>query len=206
VALSPDNPALTNGQAQPDAAAPAEAAPEGSAPPVPQTPEDVEAIWRNRFSQRDRAHNAEVESLRSQMETLQRSVEARADGQPVQSNGEPSYKARYEATQRELEVERQARQTTERRLRYPALAGEVAPDDPMWVSSRDETLARLNATFAAPPRPEPTGHVDANNPVRQTVTNKPIAEMTKDELLNELRNLAPSQDARDRARMTGSGF
>ncbi len=199
MALSPDNPALTNGaEAQPA---------EGSAPPAPQTPEEVEAIWRNRFSQRDRAHNAEVESLRQQMETLQRSVEAASTGgQPAANNGEPSYKMRFEQTARELEVERQARQTSERRLRFPALAGEVAPDDPLWVSARDETLARLNATFGAPPPPEPTGHVDANNPARQTVTSKPIADMTKDELLNELKRLAPAQAERERARMQGGGF
>jgi hypothetical protein len=139
------------------------------------------------------------------MEDLQRSVEARAEGQPAAS-GEPSYKARFEQTQRELEQERQARQTTERRLQYPALAGEVAPDDPMWVTSRDETLARLNATFSAPPRPEPTGHVDANNPARPPTVQKSAAEMTKDELLNELRRLAPAQAERERARITGSGF
>ena len=141
------------------------------------------------------------------METLQRSVEgAQASGNPAAS-GEPSYKARYEATQRELETERQARQTTERRLRYPALAGNVAPDDPMWVASRDETLARLNATFSAPPPAEPTGHVDANNPVRQVITQKSASEMTKDELLRELARLAPTQVEREkeRARLTGQG-
>jgi hypothetical protein len=195
MALSPDNPALTNG---------ADAQPDGSAPATPQTPEEVEAIWRNRFSQRDRAHNAEVESLRQQMEGLQRSVEASQAGQPAQS-GEPSYKARYEQTARELETERQARQTSERRLRFPALAGEVPPDDPMWASSRDETLARLNATFAAPPRPEPTGHVDANNPARQVVTSKTPNEMSKDELLQELARVAPMQAEREAARRVG-GF
>jgi len=203
VALSPDNPNLTNGEpAQP--AAPAQPPAEGSAPPAPQTPEEVEAIWRNRFSQRDRAHNAEVDSLRQQMEALQRSVEgAAASGNPA--SGEPSYKARYEQTQRELETERQARQTTERRLRYPALAGEVAPDDPLWVASRDETLARLNSTFAAPPRPGPTGHVDANNPAREVISQKSASDMTKEELLKELARLAPMQAERERARLTGTG-
>jgi hypothetical protein len=197
VALSPDNPALTNGEAQP-----AEQA--GSAPAVSQTPEEVEAIWRNRFSQRDRAHNAEVEELRRQMEGLQRSVEGGQAGAAA-AGGEPSYKVRYEQTQRELEQERQARQMTERRLRFPALAGEIAADDPLWVSSRDETLARLNATYSAPPRPEPTGHVDANNPVRATVTQKSIADMTKEELLQELSNLAPLEMERERQRALGQG-
>jgi hypothetical protein len=194
VTLSPDNPALTNGQAQPA---------EGSATPAPQTPEEVEAIWRNRFSQRDRAHNAEVESLRRQMEDLQRTVESGTPGQSI--TGEPSYKARYEQTQRELEQERQARQMTERRLHYPALAGEVAPDDPLWVSARDETLARLNATFAAPPKPEPTGYVDANNPARVVVAAKPIEQMSKDELLSELARLGPLEAEREREKARG-GF
>ena len=189
--LSPDNPALTNGEAQPA---------EGSAPTAPQSPEEVEAIWRNRFSQRDRAHNAEVESLRRQMDDIQRSVES------GQGNGtasaEPSYKARYESSQRELEQERQARQMTERRLLYPALAGNVAPDDPLWVSARDETLARLNATFASP-SPEPTGYVDANNPARVVVQSKPIEQMSKDELLQELGRLAPGEAERERAKARG---
>lgn len=199
MSISPEPGALTNGEvSQPDST--------GSEPPAPQTPEEVEAIWRNRFSQRDRAHNAEVDSLRQQMENLQRSVEAASTGGQAANSGEPSYKMRYEQTQRELETERQARQTTERRLRFPALAGEIAPDDPVWVSARDETLARLNATFSAPPPPEPTGHVDANNPARQTMTQKPIADMTKDELLNELQRLAPAQQERERARLQGGGF
>lgn len=199
MALSPDNPALTNGEAQP-----AEQSAEGSAPAAPQSPEEVEAIWRNRFSQRDRAHNAEVEELRRQMETLQRSVEGGQAGAAA-AGGEPSYKVRYEQTQRELEQERQARQMTERRLRFPGLAQEIAPDDPLWVAAKDETLARLNATYTAPPRPEPTGHVDANNPARTTVTQKSIADMTKEELLQELANLAPLEMERERQRALGQG-
>jgi hypothetical protein len=184
-----ENPApLTPGQetqppAQPDGSAP---------PPEPQTPEDVEAIWRNRFSQRDRAHNAEVESLRQQLDEARRS----ADAKPTDGQAQPdSYKARFEQSQQELERERQARQVTERRLRFPALSQEVPADDPMWVSGRDETLARLNATFTAPAPPPPTGHVDANNPSRSNLAPKPVAEMSKDELLAELKRLAPNVDA-----------
>jgi hypothetical protein len=138
------------------------------------------------------------------MEDLQRAVES-GQGNGTAQSAEPSYKARFEQTQRELEQERQVRQMTERRLRFPALAGEIAPDDPVWVSARDETLARLNATFAAPSRPEPTGYVDANNPARAVVASKPIEQMNKDELLVELARLAPLEAERERERARG-GF
>jgi hypothetical protein len=41
----------------------------------------------------------------------------------------------------------------------------------------------------------PTGHVDANNPSRQTLQPKLTSEMTKDELLDELKRLAPVVEA-----------
>jgi hypothetical protein len=120
--------------------------------------------------------------------------DARRSGTSPTGDGQAqpdSYKARYEQSQQELEKERQARAVTERRLKFPALAQEVASDDPMWVSGRDETLARLNATFNQPAPPPPTGHVDANNPTRSNLVPKPVTEMTKDELLLELQRLAP---------------
>jgi hypothetical protein len=179
---------LTDGAAQP----------EGSAEPAPQTPEEVEAIWRNRFSQRDRAHNAEVQSLREQLTALQSAPPSQppADG----SNPDGGYKARWEQTQRELEQERQARAIDSRRAKYSALAGEVPPEDGMWASANDETLARLNATLNGPaPAPEPTGLIDRNNPRRDTPASaKPVEQMSKDELLRELERAAPAEEARQR--------
>lgn len=189
MALSPEPPGQPGEQAaQPE---------QGSAPPPPQTTEEVEAIWRNRFSQRDRAHNAEVDSLRTQLEDARRSAEGKPTGNGQEQQPD-SYKSRYEQTQKELEQERQLRQVTERRLRFPALANEIPADDPTWVSGRDETLARLNATFQQPAPLPPTGHVDANNPSRPNIVPRPVSEMTKDELLQELKRLAPAVEAQER--------
>jgi hypothetical protein len=188
---SPDGTPMTGGEGQAPAA-------EGSGPspdPTPQTPEEVEAIWRNRFSQRDRAHNAEVESLREQLDSARRSGEAPQGGESPADPQTASYKARLEQTQRELEEERQKSKVTERRLRFPELAREVPSDDPMWVAGRDETLARLNSTFQPNPVVSPTGHVDANNPSRQTLQPKLTSDMSKDELLAELKRLAPVVEA-----------
>ena len=189
--LSPEQPGeLTNGQAQPD----------GSAPAEPQTPEEVEAIWRNRFSQRDRAHNAEVQSLREQMDALRSSPPS----QPPSGGGNPDdgYKARYEQTARELETERQLRAIEARRGKFPALASEVSADDPLWASAKDETLSRLNATITQPPPPVSGGPIDPNNPRRDARPgSKDPMQMTKDELLRELQRLSPAEEARMRDQM-----
>jgi hypothetical protein len=188
VALSPNDPALT-----PDATSEAAAS---ETPPAPQTAEEVEAIWRNRFSQRDRAHNAEIQSLKEQMDDLKRSSQssaaAPADGQPADGG----YKARYEQLQRELESEKALRAVDARRGKYPALGSEVAADDPMWTSAKDETLARLNAQLSAPPKPAPTGHIDPNNPAKTPANTKKLDQMTADELKRELQRLSPAEQAR----------
>jgi hypothetical protein len=59
-------------------------------------------------------------------------------------------------------------------------------------------LARLNATFQQPAPLPPTGHVDANNPSRPNIVPRPVSEMTKDELLQELKRLAPAVEAQER--------
>jgi len=192
VTLSPEPPGtLTNGEAQPA---------EGSAPTEPQTPEEVEAIWRNRFSQRDRAHNAEVQSLQEQLAALKTSPPS----QPPGGGGNPDdgYKARYEQTQQELQQERQLRAIEARRGKFPALAQEVAADDPLWASAKDETLSRLNATIAVPPPLPSTGPIDPNNPRRDArpATKDPM-QMTKDELLRELQRLSPVEEERLRNQM-----
>jgi hypothetical protein len=189
VTTSPESMGLTGDPAQP---------PDGSAEPTPQTPEEVEAIWRNRFSQRDKAHNAEVQSLREQVDALRSAPPSQppADG----SNPDGGYKARWEQTQRELEQERQSRAIDARRAKFSDLAREVPPDDPLWAAAREESLARLNANLTGPaPAPEPTGLIDRNNPRRDTpAAAKPIEQMSKDELLRELERAAPAEEARQR--------
>lgn len=186
---SPESTGLTNGL-DPQPA-------EGSEPAAPQSAEEVEAIWRNRFSQRDKAHNAELQSLREQLNALQQSASAQppADG----SNPDAGYKSRYEQTLKELEQERQQRVITERRMKFPALASEVPADDPSWTVARDETLARLNANLAAiSSPPAPTGPIDRNNPRRDAPGSgtKDLTQMSKDELLRELERLSPAEAAR----------
>jgi len=203
VAVSPDPTGLTPGQAVTPASepqpTPAPSPDAGGAPePAPQDPAAIEAIWQNRFSQRDRAHNAEVESLRAQL------AEARGVSVPAPANGEPgatptqaeSYKARYEAAQQELSQERARRTVSERRAMFPALAAELSPEDPTWAQANEESLARLNALVGAPAKPAPTGHVDPNNPARTPpAPAKDLSMMSKQELLDELKRLSPAEEA-----------
>jgi hypothetical protein len=213
VAVSPDpQGALGQQPGQPDGQAPApgegqQPTPDGSPEPQPQTVEEVQAIWQNRFSQRDRAHNAEVESLRRQLAEAsgQPSAPATAAGEPG-STPTDSYKARFEATQQELEQVRRQATVNDRRARYPALAGEIAATDPVWAQANDESLARMNALAGTPAKPPPTGPIDANQPSRQPVMAKDPSQMSKDELLQELSRMSPAEQARWREMSGGSGF
>jgi hypothetical protein len=134
--------------------------------------------------------------LKEQMEDLKRSGQGTSAAPDGTASPDGGYKARYETLQRELEAEKALRAVDARRGKYPALGAEVAADDPLWSSAKDETLARLNAQLSAPPKPAPTGHIDPNNPQRQAATAKKLDQMTADELKRELLRLSPAEQAR----------
>lgn len=135
-------------------------------------PEVIESYWRNRQSQSDKAHAAEVRVLRERLEATSKS----APESTTQGNDMADMVTRL---QKELEAERSARVADVRRAKYP-LASQALGDE--VLAQMDEAkLAGLNEaltpTIAAAPR------MDSNNPARRTSGTKDPESMSKEELL-----------------------
>jgi hypothetical protein len=173
----------TEGQ-QPPAAPP----PEGDGQEAPaQTVEEVDARWRHRVSQKDKAHAAAEQALRDENDKLMRQLAAsRAPSSGQSGGGNGATDADYlreqlAQAQREAEEERAGRAIESRKSKYPALAKQVGDSgSSIFATSDDATLARLNAladdeasgsTFAptTPRKPAP-------------VAPKSLADMDKNEL------------------------
>jgi hypothetical protein len=153
----------------------------------PKTVEEVEAFWRNRFSARDRAHNAETAALRAQMDAQQRAPVAPAEGETPEA-------ARVRELERTLQQERAARQASELRSQYPLAAGLLGDS---VTGLPPETLAAIEAAVdngqaqTGPPMMDPNA---ARRPAAGMPGQgqKPLNEKTKDELLADLRRAAPA--------------
>lgn len=155
---------------------------------MPQSVAEVEAFWRNRFSQRDKAHNAETAALKAQMEALQQRPAAPVEGESPEA-------ARVRELEAALAAERTARATEALKSKYPLAAATVGDA----VLAMDEAkLAGLEAAldngFTPPTGVRPT--IDPNAAPRRaampTPGQKPINEKSKEELLADLKRMAPA--------------
>ena len=157
-------------------------------PQQPSTPEEVEAEWKYRVSQKDKAHAAETKSLREQIAALS----ATSGSAQQQAQGSLS---ENEALRRQLAENQKALQQMDaqhrvevRAIRFPASADVL---DANALAAMDEAkLAGLEARLSAPaPRGLP---IDPSTPARvQSGAPKPIEEKTSAELREDLRRMAP---------------
>lgn len=158
------------------------------AEPAPQTVEEVEALWKNRVSQKDKAHAAAEKVLREQVETLQKQLGATPNtGSSAETPSDDAGKAaqaeaqkRIEALQQQVEEQRVANL----RLRYPALAEQVGADTSIFAHTDEATLAKLNA-MGVQVQPPSNPIVDHSTPKRGAPA-APSKEPTSDELKGRL--------------------
>jgi hypothetical protein len=148
----------------------------------------VDARWRHRVSQKDKAHAAAEQALREENDRLKAQLASASrpssGGQSGGGNGatDADYlREQLALKEREVEQERQARAVDARKAKYPALARQVGDSgSSIFGTADDATLARLNAladdeasgsTFAptSPRKPAP-------------VAPKSPADMSKAEL------------------------
>jgi hypothetical protein len=147
----------------------------------PKTVEEVEAFWRNRFSSRDKAHNAETAALKAQIEAMQKAPAKAQEGESPEA-------ARVRELEAALEAERKARATASLAAKYPDAAAVLG--DQIAILP-EEKVAAINAGFGSGSGPI----IDPNSAPRRAANvpaAKPVSEKSKDELLDELRGLAPA--------------
>lgn len=154
------------------------AMPESLAPTLAQSVEEADAIWRKRQSNKDLAHNAEVAELRRQLEASKTGVA------PTSAPSETPEQARI----RELEIRLAGEQ---RKARFPHAAADLGDD----IATIDEArLARLEARLAAEDAAPPP-RMDPNSAGRGTPSApKPLSDMSKEELLAQLKGLTPQYE------------
>ena len=162
-----------------------------------QTVEEVEAFWRNRSSGKDRAHNAETQALKSQIEALK----AQPAPAPV---GESPEAARIRELETNLQQERIARAAAQLQAQYPMAAG-ILGDSIANLPPEKVAAIEAWAESGAPQAPGSHPIIDPNAAPRRSPgipgglnSQKPLKEKSKDELLSDLRRLAPAFAAQER--------
>jgi hypothetical protein len=151
---------------------------------VGQTVEEIEASWQHRFSQRDKAHNAETAALHAQIDALKAA--------PVKApEGESPEAGRVRELEAALQQERAARQAAVLQSKYP-MASAVLGDS--IIGMPEEKIAAAEAAMdtgtGRPPIIDPNA-APRRGAAMQT-TAKPMKDKSKDELLGDLRKLAPA--------------
>ena len=150
------------------------------------TPEEIEAIWKNRIAGKDRAHAAEAATLRQQVEEANRraaAAEARKQQEDEADMSEADqWKRRAEEAERKAEAAERQRVLDVRSAKYAA-ASELL-DEAALVSMDEAKLAALNARLSDEEAPQPS-LVDPNTPRRSSSSTtapreRSIAEMEED--------------------------
>jgi hypothetical protein len=164
----------------------------GSAPP--RTPEEVEAEWKHRFSQRDKAHAEETKTLRDQLGRLQAAEDERRRAEETKRQENMTDAQRMQdqiaSLQRQLEDRDKAYTVEVRKVRFPNIAAEL--DDSALAVMDEAKLAaldaRLNGQTATPP-----SLIDPNSAARAVNGSSitPPGEKTSDQLKAELERLGP---------------
>lgn len=171
---------------------------EGQTPPesTPLTAEELDTQWRNRMSQRDKAHNEELRVLREQLSGFQtREEQSRRDAEAqrlANMSAAERAVAERDAAREELAQEKAARTADVRRLKYPNVAVEF--DDQTLAAMDEAKLASLEAKVGGSPAPVPaTSLIDPNSAAR-TAPAAPVSpkDKTKEELLADLKAATPS--------------
>lgn len=153
------------------------------------SPEEIEAIWKNRVSQKDKAHAAEAKALREERDAALAAANAKVKAEAVDASEADQWKARAEAAEKAAADERQARIIDVRSAKYPAAAEALGAD---VIAAMDEgKLAAANARLSSdePPAPSP---MDPNAaPKRNPAPPKSAGDKSVADLESDLRKFSP---------------
>jgi len=158
------------------------------------TPEEIEAIWKNRVSQKDKAHAAESTALRSERDELNRRLQRMEAEAQARTQGELSeadaWKAKAEDAERRLQQTEQQRVIDVRLAKYPAAA--EALDESVLGAMDEGKLAALNTRLAGEGSPS-SGPIDPNSaPKRNPAPPKSPNDKTVAELEADLERYGPA--------------
>lgn len=150
-----------------------------------QSVEEVEAIWRNRMSGKDKAHAAETKALRDQIAGL----ESQQKANPQQGGDDPR-EAEIARLRQELEQTKIVSAIETRKAKYPFASDSL--DDETLARMDEARLAGLNARLGTEAEPQRRGsYSDPNAAQRRTQTATPPTEKSPEDLKSDLRKYSP---------------
>jgi hypothetical protein len=163
---------------------------ETETPSEARSPEEIEAIWKNRVSKKDAAHDAEVKALRENLAAAEKRATAKAAAEAADASEADQWKARAEAAEAQVQQERQDHIREVRSTKYPHAAEALDPD---VIAAMDEgKLASLNSRLSGEEEEPSGGPIDPNAAPKRPPT-PPTAPKEKSvaELEGDLRKFAP---------------
>jgi DNA segregation ATPase FtsK/SpoIIIE-like protein len=172
------------------------ATPEGSQPPAP-TAAEVEAEYKARLSGKDKAHAAEVQTLKAQIEALSTGGDAATAAAQANAGTAEELRRQLAEAQNEIKQRDQAHTAQLRAAKYPFAADAL---DPAVLAAMDESkVAGLNARLAPS---KPGIGIDPSTPQRTVVAPKPTNEKSSAELRADLERMAPQIAAELRSNLS----
>jgi hypothetical protein len=178
--------------AEPEVTTPPVAPTEGEPEPVTteeRTPEQIEAIWKNRVAGKDKAHAAETATLRQQIADYEARLTTKQQQDLENMTEAEQWKAKAKAAEDERDAERQQRVLEVRQTKYTAAAENL---DEATLASMDEAkLAALNARLTGDEAPPPP-IMDPNTAPKRT-SSPPASSRDKsvEELESDLKKHEP---------------
>jgi hypothetical protein len=164
----------------------------GEVTPEAATPEQIEAIWKNRVAGKDRAHAASEAALRDQIAELNTRLAGKQAVDAENMTEVERANARAEAAEQRAQAAEQQRLLDVRSVKYAAAA--EALDDPAQLATMDEAkLAALNARLAGDETPTPPPVIDPNA-ARRPGSTPPAAPKDRsiEQLESDLKDQAPA--------------
>ncbi len=194
---SPPDPAAVSAEGEPaptPAEEPSDSELEGAVS-TERTPEQIEAIWRNRVAGKDRAHAAEAATLRQQIADYEARLAQRTQQENAEMSEAEREKARADAAEQQLAAERQARVLDVRKVKYAAAAEHL--DEPTLAAMDEAKLASLNArlTDDGEGTPPPPVMDPSSAPRRSAAPPTSAKEKSVEELEADLRKYEPEFEA-----------
>lgn len=159
--------------------------PQSDAEPTPQTVEEVEALWKNRVSQKDKAHAAAEKVLRDELAVL------KAKPASTETNGDAAQQEAQKQRIAELEQQVEGERVKNLQMKYPVLAKQVGEDISLFKTTDEATLAKLNALGEQPATGTPP-IMDHSTPKRTSAGGQTPHEPTSAELKGQLMKEEPA--------------
>lgn len=161
---------------------------EASVTPATRTVEDVEKEYRDRIAGKDRAHDAEMKTVRGELDRLraaeQQRQQAETEARRSQMTAEQVMQDQIKTLTDQMNQRERDHLTELRKIRFPTVAAEL--DDAILAATDEGKLAALEAKLTAGQTAPPPSLIDSNSAARSNGTTPVTTEKSIEDLKADL--------------------